>query len=36
MATITKRGDYQYQAIIHRKGYPAQTKTFESRADAER
>lgn len=36
MATITKRGDYQYQAIIRRKGYPAQTKTFESRADAER
>lgn len=36
MATITERGDYQFQAIIRRKGYPAQTKTFESRADAER
>lgn len=36
MATITKRGDYQFQAIIRRKGYPSQTKTFESRADAER
>ena len=29
MATISKRGDYQFQAIIRRKGYPAQTKTFE-------
>ena len=36
MATITKRGDYQFQAIIRRKGFPSQTKTFESRADAER
>jgi hypothetical protein len=36
MATITERGDYQFQAIIRRKGYPSQTKTFESRADAER
>jgi hypothetical protein len=30
MATINKRGDYQFQAIVRRKGYPAQTKTFES------
>ncbi len=36
MATITERGNYQFQAIIRRKGYPSQTKTFESRADAER
>lgn len=36
MATISKRGDYQFQAIIRRKGYPSQTKTFETRADAER
>ena len=35
MATITKRGPYQYQAIVRRKGYPSQTKTFESRAHAE-
>lgn len=35
MATITKRGDYQYQAIIRRKGYPSQTRTFESRQDAQ-
>lgn len=36
MASITRRGDYQYQAIIRRKGYPSQTRTFETRADAER
>ena len=36
MATITKRGDYQFQAIIRRKGYPSQTKTFETKAEAER
>lgn len=35
MATITKRDDYQWQAKIRRKGYPAQSKTFETRADAE-
>ncbi|WP_079436969.1 site-specific integrase [Zoogloea sp. LCSB751] len=36
MASITKRGDYQYQAIIRRKGYPKQCATFESYEDAER
>lgn len=36
MATINKRGDYQYQAIVRRKGYPAQIKTFETRRDAEK
>ncbi len=35
MATISKRGNYQYQAIIRRKGYPTQTKTFETKKDAE-
>lgn len=35
MATITKRDDYQWQAKIRRKGYPVQTKTFETRTDAE-
>lgn len=35
MATITKRDDYQWQAKIRRRGYPAQSKTFETRADAE-
>ncbi|RQW22316.1 site-specific integrase [Rhodobacteraceae bacterium CH30] len=35
MASITRRGPYQFQAIIRRKGYPTQTRTFETRADAE-
>ena len=35
MATINKRGPYQFQAIIRRKGYPSQTRTFESKRDAE-
>jgi len=35
MASITRRGNYQYQAIIRRKGYPAQIQTFETRAQAE-
>lgn len=35
MSSICKRGPYQYQAIIRRKGYPSQTKTFESRQEAE-
>lgn len=34
MAVIRRRGDYQYQAIVRRKGYPAQSKTFESWKDA--
>ncbi|MHB1176541.1 MAG: site-specific integrase [Sulfuriferula sp.] len=35
MATIIKRGSYQFQATIRRKGYPCQTKTFETKRDAE-
>ncbi|WP_018151174.1 site-specific integrase [Leeia oryzae] len=35
MATINKRGDYQWQATIRRKGYPTQCKTFERKRDAE-
>lgn len=35
MATITKRGDYQYQAKVRRKGFPTQTKTFERKRDAQ-
>ena len=35
MATISKRGSYQFQASIRRKGYPTQIKTFETRRDAE-
>jgi len=35
VATITKRGDLQWQAKIRRKGYPPQSRTFETKADAE-
>ena len=35
MASITKRGEYQYQAMVRRKGYPTQIETFETRGDAE-
>jgi integrase len=35
MATIRKRGDYQWEAQIRRKGHPNLSKTFEIRADAE-
>jgi integrase len=36
MASIYKRGDYQWQAIIRRRGWPSQTATFETRQDAEK
>lgn len=36
MASITKRGPYQYQAqILRRKGYPNQQRTFETKREAE-
>lgn len=35
MAQVTKRGDYQWMARIRRKGFPTQTKTFETKVDAE-
>lgn len=35
MASITRRGSYQFQAVVRRKGWPSQTKTFESRAQAQ-
>ncbi len=35
MASMTRRDPYPFQAIIRRKGYPSQTRTFETRADAE-
>lgn len=35
MASIVKRGPFQFQATIRRKGYPAQIKTFERKRDAE-
>lgn len=35
MATIRKRGELQWQAIVKRKGYPLQSKTFTTKKDAE-
>lgn len=35
MATITKRGQYQWQAKIRREGHKQVSKTFNTRADAE-
>lgn len=35
MATIRKKGELQWHVQIRRKGYPAQTGTFSTRADAE-
>ena len=35
MATIVKRGDYQWQAKIRKKGHKSLSKTFCYRADAE-
>lgn len=36
MPTIRKKGERQWHAQIRKRGYPAQTKTFSTRADAER
>jgi integrase len=35
VATFRKRGPYQWQAQIRKKGYPLQTKTFDTKAAAE-
>jgi integrase len=35
MASIRKRGPYQWQAVIRRKGHPTQTETFKTKAKAE-
>lgn len=35
MATFRKRGPYQWEARIRKKGYPTTCKTFDSKADAE-
>jgi hypothetical protein len=35
VATFRKRGPYQWQAQVRKKGQPLQTKTFETRAQAE-
>lgn len=36
MASILKRGEYSFQALIRRRGFPSQTKTFEKKSDAQR
>lgn len=36
MASITNRGNLQWRALIRRKGYPVQSKTFETKADAQK
>jgi len=35
MASFRKRGPYQWQAQVRKRGHPLQTKTFETRAQAE-
>lgn len=35
MPTIRKRGQYQWEAQVRRRGYPAQSKTFTTKAQAE-
>lgn len=35
MPTINKRGPYQYQATVRRVGYPTQSRTFETKRDAQ-
>lgn len=36
MASVRKRGARQWQAQVRKRGYPQETKTFETRAAAER
>lgn len=36
MASILKRGEYSYQVVIRRKGFPTKTRTFELKSDAEK
>ncbi len=35
MASIRKRGPYQWEVRIRKKGYPVQSNTFETKVDAE-
>ncbi|CAE6773121.1 integrase [Paraburkholderia nemoris] len=35
MPTIRKRGQHQWEAQVRRRGYPAQSKTFTTKAEAE-
>ncbi|MEC5319657.1 site-specific integrase [Brenneria populi subsp. brevivirga] len=34
MATIRKRGNYQWEAQIRKRGFPSQTKTFNTKVEA--
>lgn len=34
MASFRKRGDYQWEVRVRRRGYPLVSKTFTKRADA--
>jgi integrase len=36
MATIRKKGDLQWHVQVRKKGHPTQTRTFTTRADAQR
>ncbi len=36
MASITQRGEFQFQAQVRRKGYETQSKAFESKKNAEK
>lgn len=35
MATIAKRGPYQWRAQVRKRGFPERSKTFETKAEAE-
>jgi integrase len=35
MATIRRRGPYQWHVQVRKKGFPTQTKTFDTKAEAE-
>jgi hypothetical protein len=35
LATISRGGEYQWRAKVRRSGYPEQSKTFITKADAE-
>ncbi|MDR3412296.1 MAG: hypothetical protein P4L87_15360 [Formivibrio sp.] len=35
MATIRKRGEYQWEAQIRKRGFPAESKTFNTKTEAE-
>lgn len=36
MASILKRGDFSYQAVIRHRGFPTQAKTFDTKAEAQK